>query len=83
MVRVRVLRDRSRAQRPGGFHVVLVRAGVLSLCHGVEQRQCRRGDAGRSADGRGRDSRYRRAIRQLEHLLHRSVRPPQDMALVR
>lgn len=83
MVRVRVVRRRARAQRPGRVHVVHVRAGVLPLCHGPVQHQRRGRGARRPADGRGRDGRHRRPVRQREHRLHRTVRPSQDLALVR
>lgn len=83
MVRVRVVRRGTRAQRPGRVHVVHVRAGVLPLRHGPVQHQRRGRYARRTADGRRRDGRHRRPVRQREHRLHRPVRSPQDLALVR
>lgn len=83
MVRVHVVRCRTRAQRSGRVHVVHVRPGVLPLRHAVVQHQRRGGGARRSADGRCRHGCHRRAVRQRQHLLHRPIRPPKDVALVR
>jgi len=83
MVRVHVVRRRTRAQRPGRVHVVHVRAGVLPLRDEVVQHQRRGRDARRSADGRHGHGRHRRAVGQRQHRLYGPVRPPQDLAPVR
>lgn len=83
MVRVRVVRRRTRTQRPGRIHVVHVRAGVLSLRDEVVQHQRRSGDARRSANGRHGHGRHWYAVGQRQHHLHGPVRSPQDLASVR
>jgi len=62
MVRFRVIRRRSRAQRPGRLHVVHVRLGVLPLRHAAVQHQCRGRGARRPANRCGCDGRHRRVI---------------------
>lgn len=82
MARVPVVRRRPRAQRHDCFHVVHVRAGVLSLRDVDVTDQRGPGDVGRAANGRHGYGRHRSDIRQRKHLLHNAIRPPQDVASV-
>lgn len=83
VVVVHIVRGRARVQRHDRVHVVHVRTDLLRECDRDELVTRRHGAVRRPADGRRGHGRHRRDIGQRGQLLHRPVRPSQDLALVR